>query len=359
MQDSFYAVPTFRAWLAASQSGCLSLTDALIVHADVECVREKIKKTCHVHWDEGRLAACALAKFVVVCISASALPGATVSTTSVTAAHRLDEFMAGRVRAFLESISHEKTCPKFHVVENGIGGAFLRSLPSSSVASSISSELDLTSLARLLCSKEDFDGARGNPATLLGYSTKPSCFENFDSYDIAVGISCFSTPGSRPNIRTMRTIISIREYGSLQRLDIDLEYSDAYTSPAVIALRSAAFPSFCSVVHAHLLALHRIAHPACVSPRHASTPPSTIPMGSGCVPRALRLRLLSTGGLSVPFFKSFSAAKKTEKKGVWMQENLEMWRATSHAESHPTRRAVYSSRTTRKQTGSGLHSLPP
>ena len=296
MQVSFYAVPTFRAWLAASQSGCLTLADALIVHDDIECVGKKIEATCYVNVDKGRLAARALAQYVVVCISASELPGATVRTTSVTAAWRLDEFMAGRVRAFLESISHDKICPQFHVVENGIGGTFSKSLPSSSVASSVSSELDLTTLARSLLSEEDFDEAKGNPALLLGYSTKPMYFEKFDYGHIAVGISCFSTPGRDPNIRKMRTIISIREMNCLQRIDIDLGWSHAYVSPAVIALRSGAFPSFCSVVHAHRMALHRIADPACISVRHAFTHAATFLMGSAFLPRALQLCLQSTGG---------------------------------------------------------------
>ena len=168
-------MPTFRAWLAASQSGFLSLADARIVHNDIESVAKEIEKWCIPHHDEGRFAAGMLADFVVVCISASELPGATVSTTSVTAAWRLDEFMVGRVRAFIGSISHEDTCPQFYVVENGIGGTFSKSLPSSSVAYSVSSELDLTTLARSLCSEEDFVEAEGNPALLLGYSTKPSC----------------------------------------------------------------------------------------------------------------------------------------------------------------------------------------
>jgi hypothetical protein len=282
MQFIFYAVPTFRAWLAALQSGFLSLADALIVHNDIESVGKEIETRCYVRHNQGRFSAHLLANFVVIsCISASELPGATVSTTSVTAAWRLDEFMVGRLRAFLRlgPISHHK----FHVIENGIGGTFLKSLPSSSVASSVSSELDLRTLARSLCSDEDFD-----EALLLGYSMKPF-LEKFDYDDIAVGISCFSTPGRDPNVRKLRTIISIREMSCLQRLDVDLRWSHAYASPAVIALRSGAFSSFCSVVHAHRMALHRIADPACVSA-------ATFLMGIGFIHRALQMCLLSTGG---------------------------------------------------------------
>jgi hypothetical protein len=55
------------------------------------------------------------------CAAAAQFADPTIASqkaTPMATARRLDEFMVGRVRAFLGSISHEKRCPKFHVIDH-------------------------------------------------------------------------------------------------------------------------------------------------------------------------------------------------------------------------------------------------